>query len=121
LVLKRIGWLLLGFPVAVTLIALAIANRHSVPLVLDPFRPEAPAIAVVLPFFAYLFGALLIGVVLGGAATWISQGRWRRAARLRAAETRRWQTEADRLTREREAEIAARGRELAAPGQREAA
>ena len=55
-----------------------------------------------LPFYAYLFGALLVGVVIGGAATWMTQARWRRNARQRAAEAHRWQAEADRLSRERE-------------------
>ena len=120
--LKRIIWLLIAFPAAVFLITLAVANRHSVRLVLDPFRPETPVLSLVMPFYAYLFGALLIGVVLGGLSTWLSQGRWRRTARTRTTEARRWQAEADRLTRERDAEVASRGRALAAPsGRRDAA
>jgi uncharacterized integral membrane protein len=120
--LKRIIWLLVAFPAAVFLITLAVANRHSVRLVLDPFRPETPVLSLVMPFYAYLFGALLIGVILGGLATWLSQRRWRRTARTRTTEARRWQAEADRLTRERDAEVASRGRALAAPsGRRDAA
>ena len=42
--------------------------------------------SLVLPFYAYLFGTLLIGVLLGGTAMWLSQARWRRTARRRAAE-----------------------------------
>jgi hypothetical protein len=75
--------------------------------VLDPFRPADPVISLVLPFYAYLFGALLIGVVIGGAATWMTQAGWRRNARQRAAEAHRWQAEADRLTRERDRELEA--------------
>ena len=119
--LKRIATLLIAFPAAVLLITLAVANRHAVRLVLDPFRPESPVISVVLPFYFYLFGALLTGIVLGGAAAWISQGRWRRASRLRASEAKRWHAEAERLTRERDAEIASRGKALAAPTHRDAA
>jgi uncharacterized protein HemY len=117
-VLKRIIWLIIAFPVAVFLITLAIANRHSVRLVLDPFHPETPVLSLVLPFYGYLFAALLIGVLLGGFSTWMSQGRWRRTARTRMAEARRWQAEADRLTRERDAEVSSRGRSLAAPTNR---
>lgn len=116
--LKRIIWLIVAFPVAVLLITLAIANRHSVRLVLDPFHPETPVLSLVLPFYGYLFAALLIGVLLGGFSTWLSQGRWRRTARTRQAEARRWQAEADRLTRERDAEVSSRGRSLAAPTSR---
>jgi uncharacterized integral membrane protein len=120
-VLKRLLWLLTALPAAALLITLAVANRHSVPLVLDPFRPEDPAIKLVLPFYAYLFGALLIGVLMGGAATWVSQGRWRRSARQRTSEAKRWRTEADRLVRERDAEVAGRARSLPAPAKRSAA
>ena len=110
--LKRIVWLLIGFPVAVALIALAVANRHEAKLVLDPFRPEAPAISLVLPFYAYLLGALLIGVVAGGTAAWLGQSRWRRTARSRTQEAMRWQAEADRLARERDADVG-RARQIA--------
>lgn len=103
--LKRIVWLLIGFPVGVVLIALAIANRHEATLVLDPFRPESPAISLVLPFYAYLFAALMIGVVAGGVAAWLGQSRWRRTARTRTQEAMRWQAEADRLARERDASV----------------
>jgi len=78
-------------------------------------------LSVVLPFYGFLFGALLIGVLLGGTATWLSQSRWRRTARVRSGEARRWQTEADRLMRERDAEVSARAKALAAPEKRNAA
>lgn len=119
--LKRILWLLIAFPAAALLITLAVANRHSVRLVLDPFRPETPVLSVVMPFYGYLFGALLIGVLLGGTATWLSQGRWRRVARVRSGEAKRWQAEADRLMRERDAQVSARNKALAAPEKRNAA
>ncbi len=113
--LKRISMILLALPVAVFLVTLAVANRHAVRLVLDPFRPEAPVISVELPFFAYLFGALLIGVLAGGAAVWFSQGHWRQTARVRTQEARRWHAEADRLARERDAEVG-RSKQLALAG-----
>jgi len=120
-VLKRILWLLLAIPAGLLLVTLAIANRHPVRLVLDPFRPDSPVLSLMLPFYAYLFAALLAGVLLGGFATWLSQSRWRRAARQRGGEARRWQIEADRLTRERDAEVSARNKALPAPGRRDAA
>ena len=107
--LKRIGILLFAFPVAIFLITLAVANRHNVQLVLDPFRPENPVISVTLPFYAYLFGALLLGVIAGGVAVWSGQSHWRRTARARTQEAKRWQSEADRLARERDASLAADG------------
>lgn len=114
--LRRFSWVLVAFPVAVLLVTLAVANRHGVRLVLDPFRPDEPVLSLVLPFYAYLFGVLLLGVLVGGSTMWLTQAHWRRTARRRAAEARRWQAEADRLTRERQAQVAATGRQLAPAG-----
>lgn len=114
--MRRIFWLLIAIPVAVVLVTLAVANRHEVRLVLDPFRPDTPVVSLLLPFYAYLFVAMLIGVIVGGVAMWASQGRWRKSARLKAKEAARWHAEADRLTRERDAQAAGGARQLAAPG-----
>lgn len=104
-VLRRILLLVIAFPAAALLVTLALANRHAVRMVLDPFRPEAPVLSLELPFYFYLFGALILGVLLGGAAAWFGQSRWRHAARVKNQEARRWQAEADRLSREREAAL----------------
>ena len=104
--LRRFVWILVAFPVAVLLITLAVANRHGVRLVLDPFRSDEPILFLVLPFYAYLFGVLLLGIVIGGLTVWLTQARWRRTARRRTAEAQRWRAEADRLTRERQAQAA---------------
>ncbi len=101
--LARIATLIVGFIAAIFLVTLAIANRHAVRLVLDPFNPENPVISAELPFYAYLFAVLIGGVLLGGFATWMSQSKWRRTARNRTQEAIRWKAEAERLVREREA------------------
>lgn len=107
--LKRILTIVVAFPVAILLVALAVINRHDVRMVLDPFKPQAPSLAVELPFYFYLFGTLFLGMIVGGVAVWMGQGRWRRTARVRAQEVRRWQAEADRLAHERDAEVARAG------------
>jgi hypothetical protein len=114
-VIGRIVGLLVGFVSAVFLVTLAVANRHSVLLVLDPFNPQNPVLALELPFYAYLFAMLIIGVVLGGTATWMSQSRWRRLARARGQDAARWRAEAERLTRERDATLAAQRRASGQP------
>lgn len=114
--LRKIVTLLIAFPAAVLLVTLAIANRHSVRLVLDPFRPEEPALSLAMPFYAYLLGALIAGVILGGMATWLTQSHWRKAARTRGQDARRWHSEADRLTRERDASLAPERKQIAAAG-----
>ena len=115
--LKRIFSVLIAFPIAIFLVPLAVINRHEVRMVLDPFKPQAPSLAVELPLYIYLFGALLLGVVIGGMAVWMGQGRWRKTARVRAQEVRRWQSEANRLARERDADVSrSGGRDLVLAG-----
>jgi uncharacterized integral membrane protein len=113
--LRRVLSLLVALPISILLVTLAVTNRHDVRLVLDPFRPDDPVLSLVLPLYVYLLGTLLIGIIIGGIATWMAQARWRRTARRRTAESMRWQAEADRLTRERQAQ-AAPGRQLVAAG-----
>ena len=103
--LRRLLGLILSFIAAIVLVAIAVANRHSVALVLDPFRPETPALQIVLPFYAHIIGTLIIGVLLGGVATWFSQRHWRHSSRKSVEDAKRWRTETDRLIRERDATL----------------
>ena len=112
---RRILALLIGFPLGAALVAIAVSNRQPVTLILDPFRPEMPALSIELPFYGYLLGALIVGVVLGGVATWMGQSRWRQTARSQGRRAARWQAEADRLAREREAAATA-SKDLAIAG-----
>lgn len=104
--LKRILVLPLVLAVAALLITIAVSNRHPVRIVLDPLS-EQPLLAFELPFFVYLLGALILGVVLGGMRTWLGQSHWRRSARARAQDAMRWEAEASRLQREREEAVVA--------------
>ncbi len=76
-------------PVAIVLIALAVSNRTPASFTVDPFNPGNPALTMELPLFVWLFAALALGMIIGSAATWLKQGRYRRAARdnRRKAET----------------------------------
>jgi uncharacterized integral membrane protein len=105
--LRRLVWFPIALLAAILLVTLSVANRGPVRLVLDPFRPEAPVISIELPFYVYLLGALTLGVILGGVATWMTQGRWRKTARVRTQDAMRWQAEADRLARERDSHVTA--------------
>lgn len=82
--MKRLLWIITG-PVAVLLIAFAIANRRPVTLSFDPFSQLAPALAFQVPLWAVAFIPLLIGVLLGGIANWTAaaQRKIRRAAEKR--------------------------------------
>jgi uncharacterized integral membrane protein len=96
--IKRIvGWFVL-VPLCVVLVIFALANRHSVAVNFNPFAVEqdmAPPASGV-PLFLVIFAVLLIGVVLGGVATWFAQGPHRR-------DERHFKRETDRLHRELDA------------------
>ncbi|MFG1465459.1 lipopolysaccharide assembly protein LapA domain-containing protein [Xanthobacter sp. DSM 24535] len=81
LFVRRFLSLLIGLPVCIAVVALAVANRKMVTVSLDPFNPDSATLAVTLPLFALIFATLILGVVIGGGVTWLSQGRFRREAR----------------------------------------
>lgn len=84
--LNRFFIVLILAPLAIVLIAFAVANRASVPITFDPFNPGNPALTYNAPLFLLLFVALAIGLVVGGMATWFRQGRYRKQARQRTIE-----------------------------------
>ena len=88
---------LLLLPVAVAVVLLAVANRGPVLLSLDPVSTGTPQLSVTLPLYVLLFAALAIGVVVGGIASWLAQGRHRRAGRHYRRELSHLRHEADRL------------------------
>jgi len=76
-------------PLGVLILLFALANRQWITVSLDPFSAQDPAVAVSLPVFFVVLFALMAGVIIGGAATWLSQAKWRRAARRHQAALRR--------------------------------
>lgn len=95
--MKRAVQLVILIPIAIVVIALSVANRHEVVFSVDPFNAEDPAFAFELPLYWLLFAAAAIGVILGGVATWMRQGRWRRAARRDHAEMERLRRDRERI------------------------
>ncbi|WP_296744281.1 LapA family protein [Mesorhizobium sp.] len=83
---NRIVLVVVFVPLAVILIALAVANRGPIAFTLDPFHPGNPALTLTLPLFIYLFIALAVGMVIGSMATWVKQGRYRKLARRHGIE-----------------------------------
>jgi heme/copper-type cytochrome/quinol oxidase subunit 1 len=89
-------------PVGVVLIALAVVNRKPVQLVLDPFGALDPSLSIEAPLFLLVLGVFAFGLIVGGIATWFTQGKWRRMAREEAREARDWRCQADRLEKDLE-------------------
>ncbi len=84
--LRTIASALLSLVIALVLISFAVANRQVVTVSLDPFNDADPAIVFSLPLYLVAFALLIIGVVVGGCAAWIKQGRARSRARRAEAE-----------------------------------
>ena len=87
---RIVGWVVL-VPLCLGLIVFALANRHFVVVNFNPFAPVETSVApgYGVPMFVVLYVVLLVGVLLGGIATWFAQGHhrrrekhWRREAHL---------------------------------------
>lgn len=78
---RRIVTAIIVIPLAVIIIAFAVANRQEVTVSFDPFSVTEPAAAKTLPLFALIIFSLIVGVLIGGAAAWLRQSRWRSTAR----------------------------------------
>jgi uncharacterized integral membrane protein len=68
-------------PLAVVIVVFAVANRQMVVVSFDPFGSTDPAYSVQTPLFVLIFVLAMMGVLAGGMAAWLRQGKWRRAAR----------------------------------------
>jgi uncharacterized integral membrane protein len=81
MVRRLLIWLVL-VPLAVVILAFAMANRQLVTVSFDPFSAAQPAASLTLPLFVLIFVLVLLGVFIGGIAAWMRQSRYRRAARV---------------------------------------
>lgn len=95
---KIVGWLVL-VPLCLGLVAFALANRQLVPVYFNPFAATPPLVpgSAGIPLFIILYVVLLVGVMLGGVATWFAQGHHRRREK-------HWRREAQHLNQELEAQ-----------------
>jgi uncharacterized integral membrane protein len=84
-------------PIALVIIIFALANRQFVTLTLDPFGDTTHAFT--LPLFALAFILVILGVIIGGVATWLRQHKWRRATHQLDRELSVVRTERDALKR----------------------
>ncbi|CAM5188306.1 GMP synthase [Bosea thiooxidans] len=83
-------------PIALLIVLFSVANRAPVRVSLDPFSRDLPTLSYELPLFAVVLAAIAIGVLIGGLASWLAQGKHRKAARRnrREVETLRSETQA---------------------------
>jgi len=107
--MRRFLYLFVLLPIAIIVVALSVANRESVTFSLDPIGAPAPAWSASAPLFVFLFAAVAVGIVIGGVAAWIRQGRWRHAARQERTTAERLRADIQRLTERLEAMTPALG------------
>jgi hypothetical protein len=97
---QLIGWFLL-LPLCVLLIVFALANRQLVIVNFNPLASvdqlAAPSFGV--PLFFVIYAVLLIGVLLGGVATWFAQGHHRIEKRQFRRESQRLRDDLDAVRR----------------------
>jgi uncharacterized integral membrane protein len=98
-VFRKILTAIIVVPLAAMIVAFAVANRQTVTVSFDPFSSASPAYAVPLPLFAVVLLVLILGVLIGGCAAWLRQGKWRRSARRFEGEVRALHTEMDAVRR----------------------
>lgn len=95
-----VGWLVL-LPLSLILMVFALANRQLVVVNFNPLAPaetlQAPGVGV--PLFLVIYAVLLIGVLLGGVATWFAQSHHRAEKRRYRRETERLRTDLDAARR----------------------
>ena len=97
--LRKIVTALILAPLVVVFVTFAVANRQTIQVSFDPFDQAHPAYAVSMPLFALVFVLLILGVLIGGIAAWLRQGKWRRAAHRLDAEARELHNEIDEIRR----------------------
>ena len=86
-------------PLLIVIVGFAVANRQPATISFDPFDQAHPAYAVSLPLFVIIFILVILGVIVGGVASWLRQGHHRRASRRLDAEVRELHTEMHTLRR----------------------
>ncbi len=97
--LRKVVAAVILIPLVVVLVAFAVVNRHAVTVSFDPFSSASPAFAVTLPLFMAIFSALILGVLIGGFAAWLRQGKWRRTVRRLDADVRLLHQELETIRR----------------------
>ncbi|GGK40707.1 LapA family protein [Salinarimonas ramus] len=101
--MRRIVSLLILVPFALLVALFAMANRAPTTISFDPFTPENPVWSLTGPLWIVLFVLFAAGVVIGGCAAWLVQGKHRKAERAYKREASSLKREVDRA-KDREAQ-----------------
>ena len=97
--IRKIVSALILVPLAIVFVVFAVANRQTVAVSFDPFDQAHPSLSVSLPLFALILVLIIGGVIVGGIAAWLGQGKWRWRARHFEREARALRNELDETRR----------------------
>lgn len=101
--MRRLLFWIVVFPLAVIVVLFAVANRAPVVVSLDPFSQQNSAFAFATPLFIVVFASVIVGVILGAAASLGHRYRLWRAKRRAEEEAEHHKAEAAAERRAREA------------------
>ena len=101
--LRKILNIVVLIPLGIVLVVLCVANRQTVTLGFNPFDSSDTVLAISAPFFVFLFLAVILGLLIGATAVWVSQGKYRKRSRVEAREAVKWHTEAEKRRLQQEA------------------
>ncbi|MGE3147438.1 MAG: lipopolysaccharide assembly protein LapA domain-containing protein [Pseudorhodoplanes sp.] len=96
--LRKLAAVFILLPLGVILVMFAVANREVVTVSFDPFSSADPAFSLRAPLFALILAVMIAGVIVGGVAAWLGQGKWRRTTRKLDADIVALQREIEMLT-----------------------
>ena len=91
--IAKIAAAIVLLPITIVLVVFMVLNRGDVPVSLDPFG-SIPQLSFDVPLSLLLMGAVVVGLVLGGVGTFLTQNHHRRASYKRKHEIERLQREA---------------------------
>ncbi len=100
MMLRRILRWAIGLPIAILVIAFAVANRQWITVSLDPFSRDAPFASIDIPLWTLFFCGIFFGLIAGWIACWFAQGKWRKSAKEARRELVRSQSETSQMQRE---------------------
>jgi len=93
-VISKILSFIILVPLAILLVVFCVANRQDIPVSLDPLG-TSPQLAFEAPLFVLLMGAVIVGLLLGGVGTFLTQAHHRARAARRAREIENLRHERD--------------------------
>lgn len=96
--MKSVLRIIVFVPLALIILFFAMANRGSVRIGLDPFAPgDGSGPSIEAPMFLVVLASAAIGVLAGGASSWLGHLPVRRAAKVARADAKKSRLELEQL------------------------